>query len=320
MITNDRFGTVAGFSSTFRFLLIIAFTFVVAMELEAQESKTISLQAQQIRISEALSQLEGLTGYKFFYEAGVVDPAMKLDISLENAPLDKALNQICSTLSLAWEIQDRFIILRRKASPSAQIQPVMLKGRIVDESGAPLPGATIYIKGTNTGTTSDLNGQFELSVPAEGATVVFRFVGMKEQEVFVKDQQSIEIVMTTEVIGLDEVISIGYGVQKKRDLTGAVSVVNVDEMRKLKVTGIGEALQGQLSGVSVITSGDPGSMAEVRVRGIGSFSNVGPLYVIDGLILNDANHINVSDIESIQVLKDASSAAIYGARGANGVI
>ncbi|HQH40570.1 MAG TPA: STN and carboxypeptidase regulatory-like domain-containing protein, partial [Bacteroidales bacterium] len=150
MITNDRFGTVAGFSSTFRFLLIIAFTFVVAMELEAQESKTISLQAQQIRISEALSQLEGLTGYKFFYEAGVVDPAMKLDISLENAPLDKALNQICSTLSLAWEIQDRFIILRRKASPSAQTQPVMLKGRILDESGAPLPGATIYIKGTNT--------------------------------------------------------------------------------------------------------------------------------------------------------------------------
>jgi len=320
IISKDRFGTVTGFSSTFRILLILAFAFVFRMELAAQESKTVTLQAQQARISELLQQLEGLTGYKFFYEAGVIDPSAKLDVSLESAPLDKALNQICSSLSLSWEIQDRFIILRRKVSPNAQAQPVILRGRIIDESGSPLPGATIFIKGTNTGTTSDLNGQFELPVPAEGATVVFRFVGMKEQEVYVKDQQSIEIVMTTEVIGLDEVISIGYGVQKKKDLTGAVSVVNVDEMKKMKVTGIGEALQGQISGVSVITSGDPGSMAEVRVRGIGSFSNVGPLYVIDGLILNDANHINVSDIESIQVLKDASSAAIYGARGANGVI
>ncbi|NJK85523.1 MAG: TonB-dependent receptor plug domain-containing protein, partial [Bacteroidales bacterium] len=130
----------------------------------------------------------------------------------------------------------------------------------------------------------------------------------------------IDIALTPDVQNLDEVVVIGYGVQKKRDLTGAVGVVDVEEMNKVQASGISEALQGQVAGVSVRSGGSPGSWADVRIRGVGSFSNVGPLYVIDGLILNDANHLNPEDVESIQILKDASSTAIYGSRGANGVI
>ncbi len=162
--------------------------------------------------------------------------------------------------------------------------------------------------------------EYEIAVPGPAAVLVFSFVGFTTQKIEVGDKATIDVNMEPDVKSLDEVVVIGYGVQKKKDLTGSVGIVNVEEMKKVKVSGVAEALQGQVAGVSVQTNGDPGRMADVRIRGVGSFSDVGPLYVIDGLILNDANHLNPSDVESIQILKDASATALYGSRGANGVI
>ena len=317
-VIKHRFSQGMNLIKPVRWLLLILIL-AGPLNIRAQDKKTVTIRANQALITDVLEQVEKQTDYNFFYDNEVIDQNRKLDLVLENVSLETALSKICSDTHLSWQIQDRFIVLK-KETPQQTKQPLIISGTVVDEQDVPLIGVTVLIKGTTTGTTTDLNGDFKMEVPDDGTVLVFRYVGMKEQEIPVKGQDKIRVMMIEEAIGLEEVVIIGYGTQKKKDLTGAVSVVNVSEMQKVKVQGVGEALQGQIPGISVVTSGDPGTMAEVRIRGVGSFSNVGPLYVIDGLILNDANHINTSDIESIQIMKDASSAAIYGARGANGVI
>jgi len=322
-ILKDRKTSLHGNLSQIRLILLIPLALLLAalQSLTAQESRSVTLRADEAKVTEVMQKVEEITNFKFFYDAGLINPNDQISLNLENSSLENALAQIFNNNAITWEIQDRFIVLKKKeVSSEKSAQPFIARGKVIDEVGIPLMGVTVYIKGTTKGVITNNLGEFEIEVPEVGTTLVFRFIGMKEEQMKIEDQKPLEVIMRAELFGLDEVVTIGYGVQKKRDLTGAVSVVNVEEMQKIKASGIGEALQGQIAGISVVTSGDPGSMASVKIRGVGSFSDVGPLYVIDGLILNDANHINTSDIESIQVLKDASSAAIYGARGANGVI
>lgn len=198
---------------------------------------------------------------------------------------------------------------------------IEVSGVVTDAAtNEPLIGVTVAEKGKKgNGTATDLNGHFTLKVPSNG-TLTFSYVGYASQEVPVEGQTMLSVALSENQQMLDEIVVIGYGVQKKADLTGAVAVVDMDEAKKTQATNIAEMLQGQAAGVSVQTTGNPGEMSNVRIRGIGSFSSVGPLYVIDGLIVNDVNHLNPQEIETMQVLKDASAAAIYGARGANGVI
>lgn len=198
---------------------------------------------------------------------------------------------------------------------------IEVSGVVTDAAtNEPLIGVTVAEKGKKgNGTATDLNGHFVLKVPSNG-TLTFSYVGYASQEVPVEGQTMLSVALSENQQMLDEIVVIGYGVQKKADLTGAVAVVDMDEAKKTQATNIAEMLQGQAAGVSVQTTGNPGEMSNVRIRGIGSFSSVGPLYVIDGLIVNDVNHLNPQEIETMQVLKDASAAAIYGARGANGVI
>ncbi len=191
---------------------------------------------------------------------------------------------------------------------------------VVKDAVDVLPGVSVVIKGTTTGTITDNNGSFTVNIE-QGTILSFSYIGYETKEVeYTGNSQEMLVVLAAKTEELDELIVIGYGTQKKSDLTGAVGVVDMDELKKVQTTGVAEALQGLVAGVSVKTSGSPGTWGDVKIRGFGSFSNSGPLYVIDGLILNDANGINTSDIESIQVLKDASAAAIYGSRGSNGVI
>lgn len=197
--------------------------------------------------------------------------------------------------------------------------PVMVKGRVSDPGGEPLIGVSISVKGGTAATVTNAEGQYSLSAPAEG-TLAVSYVGYHSKDVRVDGRSHIDIVLQEKSEQLEQVVVIGYGTQKKADLTGSVAVVDLKEAAKMPATDIGSMLQGQVGGVSVSTSSQPGAMAAIRIRGVGSFSNVGPLYVIDGMIVNDANNLNPNEIESMQVLKDASAAAIYGARGANGVI
>lgn len=196
-----------------------------------------------------------------------------------------------------------------------------VSGTIVDQQGTPLIGVSILVDGTTRGTITDLDGHFKIDTGAAKAKITVSYLGYLSQKLDVVSGVEVKIILLEDTKQLDELVVVGYGTQRKKDLTGAVGVVDTKEMKKMQSPNIGQALQGQVSGVSVTTSGEPGSGADIRIRGIGSFSNVGPLYVVDGMILNGGQReFNVNDIETMQVLKDASATALYGARGANGVI
>ena len=202
------------------------------------------------------------------------------------------------------------------------MQTKRISGKVTDTFGEGIPGVSILIKGTTTGTTTDFNGNYTLNDVSENATLVFSFIGMISREISAADKQLIHVTLEEDAIGLEEVVAIGYGVQKKSDVTGAVSTVKADELVKRPITRIEQALQGTTPGVQVVSeSGQPGKGLKVKVRGASSITGgTDPLYVIDGNIGGGIDALNPNDIASIEILKDASATAIYGSRGTNGVV
>ncbi len=202
-----------------------------------------------------------------------------------------------------------------------QTANITVKGKIVDEKGEPLPGATVMQKGTTIGTITDADGNFSLSVSSD-ATLVVSFIGFKNTEVAVEGKTDLgNITLVSDIKTLDQVVVVGYGTQRKVDLTGSVAVVNTEEMKKVSHSNISTMLEGKVSGVQITSDGQPGADPTVRIRGIGSFGSTAPLYVIDGVPMGTTiRDFSPNDIETLQVLKDASAAAIYGSRAANGVV
>ncbi len=216
-----------------------------------------------------------------------------------------------------------FFLLIIQCSVASAQKPASdhVAGVVYDQAGATIIGVNVVIEGTTRGTITDVEGNFNLEIGSAKAKLAFSYIGFISQTVEVTPGSTLKITLVEESKQLEGIVVVGYGTQRKKDLTGAVAVVDVKEMKKMQPPTIGQALQGQVSGVSVSTSGEPGSAADIRIRGIGSFSNVGPLYVVDGMILTGGHpEFNVNDVESMQVLKDASATALFGARGANGVI
>jgi TonB-dependent starch-binding outer membrane protein SusC len=201
---------------------------------------------------------------------------------------------------------------------NAIAQSKTVSGTIKDTDGAPLPGVSVFEKGTTNGTTSDMDGKYALSV-GTNATLVYTFIGMAPQEIPVANQTTIDVSMAADVNLLDEVVVIGYGTAKKSDLTGSVVSVAGADLRKVPVASVAESLTGRLAGVQVAsTEGSPDAEIKIRIRGGGSITqDNSPLYIVDGFPVNSIADIAPSDIQSIDVLKDASSTAIYGSRGAN---
>jgi len=195
-----------------------------------------------------------------------------------------------------------------------------IQGTITDHTQAPLPGVTVVVKGTTQGTITDFEGNYTLNVPEEANTLVFSYIGMLSQEIEIGNQSTINVTLQPDVIGVDEVVVVGYGTRMKEELTGAVSSVSEDALERSNAPSVMSRLQGQVSGVSITSANRPGGDATIRIRGIGTINDPNPLYIIDGVPAGPGNNINPNDIESISILKDASSAAIYGTRGANGVV
>lgn len=189
------------------------------------------------------------------------------------------------------------------------------------DDGYPLPGVNVIVKGVpGVGTITDIDGNFSINV-ARGATLVFTYIGYKQQEKAINDNRPLKIVLESDALMLDEVVAIGYGTMKKSDLTGAVVSIKAEQLQKTPAAGLDQALQGKAAGVTVnANSGQPGAPAQIRIRGIGTVNNSAPIYVVDGAIVSDISFLSPNDIESTEILKDASSTAIYGSRGANGVI
>ena len=197
---------------------------------------------------------------------------------------------------------------------------ISVTGTVKDENGASLPGVNVLIKGTTRGATTDAQGQFQLTVPDVRAILVFSFVGYQPKEVAVGSTSQLNVTLLTDDKTLNEVVVVGYGTQKVKDLTGSVGIVKVDEARKTASYDVAKQLQGQVAGVTVQSSGEPGGFVQIKIRGISTFGNNSPLFVIDGVPVDAPYDFSPDDIESIQVLKDASAGAIYGSRAATGVV
>ena len=200
-------------------------------------------------------------------------------------------------------------------------QEKAIKGKVTDEKGEALPGVSVIVKGSEIGTITDLDGNYSVSVPDGQNIIIFSFVGMQTQEIEISDNLVINIVLQPNLVDLDEVIVVGYGTQRKSDLTGAISSVSADKLSSMPSLSVGQALQGRAAGIQVIqNTGAPGAGITVKIRGTGTINNSNPLYIVDGFSIADIDQINVQDIKSIEILKDASACAIYGSRAANGVV
>jgi len=289
------------------------------VNLFAQDQK-LNLNVENMRLRDVFREIENISDYAFFFSDQYAELDKTVTLNVQGKDIESILKLALENSALDYKILDQnFIVITPRADNIQEVNWV--KGTITDSfTGEALIGANVIIEGTTSGVVADLDGNFSIALPEGSNVMIISYVGYLTQRIVVENTTVLTVALIPDVQKLEEVVVIGYGTQKKSDLTGAVSVVNVDEMQKVKVAGIGEALQGQAAGITVFTSGEPGGMAKVRIRGVGSFSNVGPLYVIDGLILDDANHLNTADIATIQVLKDASASALYGARGANGVV
>lgn len=227
-----------------------------------------------------------------------------------------------ATPQLTWAGPDKTPAERGVTPINADIS---ISGTVKDEKGDVLPGVNVLIKGTARGATTDARGQFQLSVPnvsrGDGPTVlVFSFVGYQSKEVVVGSATQLNVTLLADDKTLNEVVVVGYGTQKVKDLTGSVGVVKVDDARKTASYDIAKQLQGQVAGVTVQSSGEPGGFVQIKIRGISTFGNNSPLFVIDGVPVDAPYDFSPDDVESIQVLKDASAGAIYGSRAATGVV
>ncbi|MDK2978034.1 MAG: TonB-dependent starch-binding outer membrane protein SusC, partial [Bacteroidales bacterium] len=252
-------------------------------------------------------------------------------VRVRNAPISAVLEKLFNSENVNYEVKGSQIILSPKemysqitaVANALQQQKKTITGTIVDAAGEPLPGVTVVVKGTTQGMVTNADGEYTLTNIPDNATLVFSFVGMRVQEVVVGNQTNIDVTMEEETIGLEEVVAIGYGSQKVRELTGAVSQVNSESLEKIAASSFTQSLQGQIAGLSVLSpSGAPGEIAKIQIRGVGSFSAdaIQPLIVVDGIPYDVFPNFGSNEIESINVLKDAASASIYGTRASNGVI
>lgn len=316
------------FRAKFLLLFIAVGTIQAFAAVTYSQSTRLTLNMENATVGEVLSAIERETQFYFTYSVKEIDVRSKVSVHAKDEQVETVLNQIFSSAKVRYVINDRHIALYKAAAPSRTSAPVVsqktitVKGRVKDTHGDPVVGASIVVKGTTNGTVTDMDGYYTLGNVAEGQTLSYSFIGMKTQEIKA-GKTTIDVVLQEDAIGLNEVVAIGYGYVKKKDLTGAVSTVSADDMvMGGTVSNAAQALQGKTAGVQVSQSSKaPGGTISVRVRGSNSISSTNePLYVVDGFPSTEGLNINPNDIESMQILKDASATAIYGARGANGVV
>ena len=298
------------------------------------QNARLSINQKNVSVESVLQLIEDKTDYYFMYSALVVDIKRTVDVEATNKLVPEILNDIFRGTDISYKIDGRLIALSNNDEISqVSQQQKSISGKVTDSTGVGLPGVSVVVKGTTTGIITDMDGKYSLSKVPENAILQFSFVGMKSQEITVGNKSSINVVLEEETVGIEEVVAVGYGTMRKKDVTGAMASIEVDKIDKGTIKSVDQMLQGRSSGVYMVqSSGMPGAASSVRIRGGNSISGGNePLYVIDGIpiypgatnshtSLSPLNTIATSDIESIEILKDASSTAIYGARGSNGVI
>jgi TonB-linked SusC/RagA family outer membrane protein len=302
-------------------LSILTISQLWATETYSQITK-VTLDLENVKISDALKEIENQSEFYFLYNPKLIDVDREINIKADQESIKDILGEIFDK-KVAFVDYDRQIVLTpsdKMLASTAMQQGVTITGKTTDKTtGEALPGVTVLFKGTTVGATSMTDGTYRVAAPAGANTLVFSFIGYVTQEVAISGKTVIDVALSEEALALQEIVVTGYSTEKKKDIVGSVAVVNVGEMLSVPSGSVSNQLQGKVSGVSISSDGTPGKSGRVRIRGIGSFGDSEPLYIIDG-VAGSIDRLNPSDVASVQVLKDAASAAIYGARAANGVV
>lgn len=304
--------------------ILLATSMMVSASLYSQSTR-LTLKLNEISYEELFKEIENQTEFRFAFSNSKLDPSQTVNIDVTKGTLEDILGKALPE-GIAYEIIDRYVVIMNASDKKAILeiqQQKTISGTVNDKSDLPLPGVSIVVKGSTQGTVTNANGEYSLINVPEDATLVFSFVGMKTQEIQVAGKTKIDVILAEETIGVEEVVVVGYGVQKKINLTGALDVVNAEQISNRSVTNVSEALQGITPNLTLVqtgTSTEAGGSLDINIRGIGSLSgNSSPYILVDGVPM-DMDAINPNDIESITVLKDAAASAIYGARAPYGVI
>ncbi len=305
-------------------ILLFLTTFQLLADNSYSQNTKLTLNLNDVSVEGVLNEIESQSEFYFLFNYKLVDVERHVDIQVENEPISNVLASLFEDQNIDYVVIDRQIILspgEYLTRVKTKLQPRIITGTVTDDMGDPLIGVTVVVKGTTIGAITDINGNYEIDVPDDAKILVFSFVGMLTQEISIGNQTVISITMEAAYFDLEEVVSIGYMTQRKADLTGAVSIVPEEEVTKTQNSNLLQSLQGRIPGLNITTDGSPTGDVIVTLRGQSSMTAGNPLIVVDGLATDmNLRDINAQDIASLQVLKDASSASIYGARAANGVI
>lgn len=307
-------------------LLIVLGTMNLLASRAYSQEGSVSLRMKEVPVKLVLEELEKKTGYYFLYSGKMIDVNRKISLDVEHQQIKDVLAAIFKNTNVSYTLVDKQIVLSNTKTSTTDgtniKQKIKITGVVTSASDQqPLPGVTVKVKGTTQGTITDLDGKYTLEV-AENSTLVFTFIGFRAIEKGIGDQSVINVALVEDDKSLQEVVVVGYGTVKKKDVTTAVASVSTKDMAERPIVSAAQAIQGKAAGVNVIQpSGEPGAGMVIRVRGTSSISaSNDPLYVVDGVPMTEINFLAPNDIESMQILKDASSAAIYGSRASNGVV
>lgn len=287
----------------------------------------LTLKLNNVSVEQILDEIEKQSECYFALSQKLVDINREVSISVDNKSINETLDLLFKDTEITYVIMDRQIVLSSREileSKTPTFQGSVVSGQVLDENGVSIPGANVLIKGTSEGTITDLDGIFNLHVPDGYNVIVISYVGMRTSEINISGLTNIRVVLREDILGLDEVIVIGYGSAKKSDLSSSIVSLKGESLVRMTTGNAGDALRGKAAGVQVISSSsEPGGVSKVLIRGITTNQETNPLIVLDGIPLSagtNLNFLNTNDIESLQVLKDASASSIYGSRGSNGVI
>ncbi|MFN4316355.1 MAG: SusC/RagA family TonB-linked outer membrane protein [Chitinophagaceae bacterium] len=304
----------------FTILLVLAVSFQSFAKSYGQEH--ISLNLEKVSLKKVLKTIEQQGVCRFVYKDELLPRDQRVSISVKDASLEDVMSRILRDTELAYKKLNGNLVVITAAGSGGQMVAFPVTGKVINDRGEPLQGVNVVEMGTTNGTTTNAEGSFVLSVASGSAKLSISYIGYLTQEVEVADRSVLNIQLLAENKNMEEVIVVGYGTQKKRNVTGAISSVKATDLENMPVFRVEQSMQGRVSGLTITSaSGQPGEGSTVRVRGTTTIGNSDPLYVVDGVPVNGGiDYLNQADIASIDVLKDAASAAIYGTQGANGVI
>jgi TonB-linked SusC/RagA family outer membrane protein len=305
------------------FLILLSIGTVFASKIYSQ-TKKLNLKLDKTTVKEVLSEIENQSEFYFMYNSKLIDADREVSVNIKNQKVEEVLISLFKKTDVDYVIKDRFIVLTNKAKDTefqTALQQRPIKGTVTDNTGSPLPGVSIIIKGTTTGTVTDSDGEYTIENVSSETVLVFSFIGMETQEVTIANQTLINVQLKTNAIGIEEVIAVAYGTVKRENLTGSVEQVSGEMLESRPIKTIGEGLQGVVPGLNITkSSGAPDATESFNIRGYTSMGKKqGPLILVDG-VAQDISTVNPEDVESISVLKDAAASAIYGSRAPFGVI